>query len=347
MTGPAFVDSLPAPLSEGLRRVLVELPSWLINPDIHFFWLYLLTSALIGAWAWRLHYRGTHRPVLSFLFPREVYAHPSARLDYQLFLVNRFFGPSAWLTRVVLGSGLIAGIGSAAQSSLAAQFGAGHALFTWSVASSTVVVIVLALVRDFSTFATHALSHRVPLLWEFHKVHHSAEVLTPITLFRKHPVYNLVANAVDLVLVAPLQGLVAWLFVGEATPLTLFGANLVFSLFHLAGANLRHSHIWLSFGPHWGRIFISPAQHQIHHSRAPQHWDRNFGEVFALWDWMFGTLYLPGRTPEPLEFGVADMPPGEHGSLWRLYWIPFANCGRIIRGWFRPRMLPGGAGAQR
>lgn len=341
MLNATLLDALPSPLREGFHRVLVELPGWLLNPEIHFFWVYLLSSVLFGVWAWHKHYRGEAENVLRFLFPKRVYLHPSARLDYKLFLLNRFLGPSALLTRVFLGSGLMAGMATSAQYLLESQLGGGHQLFAWSVASSTAVVLLVTLLRDFATFVTHALSHKIPLLWEFHKVHHSAEVLTPITLFRKHPVYNLFANGVDLVLVAPAQGLVTWIFVGEAAPLTLFGANLVFSLFHLAGANLRHSHVWLSFGPVIDHILISPAQHQIHHSRAIHHWDRNFGEVFAIWDWLFGTLYLPGRTREVIEFGVADMPPGEHGSLWRLYWVPFVNSARIIGGWFRPRVAGG------
>jgi hypothetical protein len=65
-------------------------------------------------------------------------------------------------------------------------------------------------------------------------------------------------------------------------------------------------------------IVISPAQHQIHHSRAVEHHDKNYGEVLAIWDWMFGTLYVPnGR--ETIDFGLADAEgrplPQPHGSL--------------------------------
>jgi len=53
--------------------------------------------------------------------------------------------------------------------------------------------------------------------------------------------------------------------------------------------------------------------------------------VFALWDWMFGTLYLPGSEREELEFGVAGPEGQEHGTLWQIYWVPFRNCGRLLR----------------
>src|SRR5690606_34693681 len=112
---------------------------------------------------------------------------------------------------------------------------------------------------------------------------------------------------------------------------TLFGSNVIFALFHLLGSNLRHSHIWWSFGPTLSRILISPAQHQIHHSKAPQHWNRNYGEVFALWDWLFGTLYVPGPQREPLEFGIAGTEGQEHDTLLKAYLVPFLNCARILR----------------
>lgn len=65
--------------------------------------------------------------------------------------------------------------------------------------------------------------------------------------------------------------------------------------------------VWLIYkhcGKFWSHIFISPAQHQIHHSLAHKHWDENYGEVFAIWDWAFGTLYVP-ETIEVLEFAFS------------------------------------------
>jgi sterol desaturase/sphingolipid hydroxylase (fatty acid hydroxylase superfamily) len=59
--------------------------------------------------------------------------------------------------------------------------------------------------------------------------------------------------------------------------------------------NLRiffHSQFWISFGPVFNHIFISPAQHQIHHSVLPQHRDRNMGAIFAFWDYFFGRFYI-------------------------------------------------------
>jgi sterol desaturase/sphingolipid hydroxylase (fatty acid hydroxylase superfamily) len=66
--------------------------------------------------------------------------------------------------------------------------------------------------------------------------------------------------------------------------------------------------MWISFRGVLGRIFISPAHHQVHHSGNPEHFNKNFGSCLAVWDWMFGTLYVPQKQRERLTFGFADNP---------------------------------------
>jgi len=118
-----------------------------------------------------------------------------------------------------------------------------------------------------------------------------------------------------------------------ANVVTLFGVNAVFGLFRLLSGNLRHSHIWVAY-PRWlSHLLISPAQHQIHHSVELRHRDRNMGTVFAFWDWLFGTLYVP-RGRERLTFGVAQGVPQEHPTLLDAWWVPLRNIGRMA---LRPR----------
>jgi hypothetical protein len=62
--------------------------------------------------------------------------------------------------------------------------------------------------------------------------------------------------------------------------------------------------MWIAFRGVLGRIFVSPAHHQVHHSANPRHFNKNFGSCLALWDWMFGTLYVPAKKREPIAFGV-------------------------------------------
>jgi sterol desaturase/sphingolipid hydroxylase (fatty acid hydroxylase superfamily) len=89
--------------------------------------------------------------------------------------------------------------------------------------------------------------------------------------------------------------------------------------------HLQHSHLWVTFGPRWGRWLLSPAHHQIHHSMDVQHHNRNFGNTLALFDRLFGTLYVPGARREPLRLGVEGGGMRPHG--WRnAVFAPFGKA---------------------
>ncbi|MGB8043961.1 MAG: sterol desaturase family protein, partial [Pseudolabrys sp.] len=88
----------------------------------------------------------------------------------------------------------------------------------------------------------------------------------------------------------------------------LSDTNIILVLFIHAYVHLQHSHMWISFRGVLGRVFVSPAHHQVHHSSNPKHFNKNFGSCLALWDWMFGTLYVPQKTRELLTFGFGDQP---------------------------------------
>ena len=95
-----------------------------------------------------------------------------------------------------------------------------------------------------------------------------------------------------------------YLFRGQAVAWQFVGINVLGFAANALGGNLRHSHIWLSYGTRIERYLLSPAQHQIHHSNAPVHFDRNFGTWLAIWDRLAGTLYVPKRR-ERLAFGLS------------------------------------------
>jgi sterol desaturase/sphingolipid hydroxylase (fatty acid hydroxylase superfamily) len=109
--------------------------------------------------------------------------------------------------------------------------------------------------------------------------------------------------------------------------------NVIDFSWNITGSNLRHSHVWLAY-PGWlSRILISPAMHQIHHSEDKRHHDKNMGNIFAFWDWMAGTLYVP-KGYEPLRFGLGDAGAG-HDTFWGLLKQPFVDAWRWSVGLFR------------
>ena len=136
-----------------------------------------------------------------------------------------------------------------------------------------------------------------------------------------HPVDDLLTATTVVILTGVVGGVFQFAFSGSVEQFLFLGLNAALFLFYLAGYNLRHSQIWLSYPKALSHIFISPAQHQIHHSNAVQHYDKNIGFIFALWDWLAGTLYVPDGK-EDLTFGLAENEHLEYDGVMRLYFLP-------------------------
>jgi sterol desaturase/sphingolipid hydroxylase (fatty acid hydroxylase superfamily) len=101
-------------------------------------------------------------------------------------------------------------------------------------------------------------------------------------------------------------------------------------MFYMLGANLRHSHVWLPY-PKWlSHILISPAQHQIHHSQLIHHHDKNFGLMFAIWDWIMGTLYVP-KHRENYVWGLDHGEDRDYQTVTNLYVVPFKKAWALLR----------------
>lgn len=320
-------------LSKILGRITENLQALMSSPLVlsdRFFMGYVLTFIILAAIVFNRDFGplrlSSFRSFLRFAFPAEVYRHQSARIDLGVFLLNRGLTPAALVTRWWTAATLA----MVAAAILDTTFGPLEKLASptgWQLLLFTAFSV---LAFDFADFAAHVLMHRVPVLWEFHKLHHSAEVLTPFTVARIHPLEQIVGTVISTPIAGLVSGVGAYLFLTAPTPLTLLGAPAAQVLFYAAGFHLRHSHVWLSWGPVVGRILISPAQHQVHHSRAIEHTNRNFGFIFAIWDWIFGTLYLT-RAPEQLEFGLASADGEEaHLTITSAYWEPIKGALAVL-----------------
>lgn len=290
--------------------------------------LVMLTGWLVGGLAYRFYEaKGRQFSLIDYVrfsLPAEIYKSRSFAVDVQLLFFNHVLGPARWIVGAVSATVVAQTIAAGLGLLFGQREGVDPSLF-----STAILVALMVLAYDFGTYLTHRLSHALPVLWSFHRVHHSAETLNPLTLQRKHPVYDAVSVLIDCIAVAPFQALILYFWGGETSNSVLLYTNLGFGIFAYAASSLRHSHIWLSFGPKLNRIFVSPALHQVHHSKAVQHWDRNFGEVFAIWDWALGTLYLPkGR--EKLTFGLAGEDVQPHGNLAQALLEPFAYAWRAL-----------------
>ena len=260
----------------------------------------LVISALYFAWQRRRRGRRIRlKTIARALFPRRIMRHASNQADifylfFNVFMFSVLFG-WAVLSYQFISNGIIAGLIAVAGP---------VAPSTWPpYVTRSVITAMLFLAYELGYWFNHWLSHKVPVLWEFHKVHHTAEVLTPLTNFRVHPIYGWIFANILAVSAAVANGIGNYMFGETAYQYAINDTNIILVLFIHTYVHLQHSHMWISFRGALGRIFISPAHHQVHHSGNPKHFDKNFGSCLALWDWMFGTLYVPAKEREPLVFG--------------------------------------------
>lgn len=314
--------------------------SWLgvFIPRERIFILYLLTSLCMAWLVWRAEMRREGnkgkkaKDFFSYIFNPGIYAHKSSWQDYFIFFANG-----------ILHYGIIAQLilterpfAVAVRKSLFAAFGPlDHPLFG-GMAGIAAFTLISALLYDFGTYITHYMTHKIPALWTFHKVHHSAEVLTPVTLLRMHPVDLLLNSLFGAILIGIGIGLFSYLSLQEMTDVKVLGINIILFLFYFFGYNLRHSHVWLHY-PEWlSRFLVSPAQHQIHHSMALRHRDKNLGLIFSFWDRLFGTLYLP-KEKEDIVFGINEKQPNPYSSVKEMYMKPFIECRDLLRARLRKK----------
>ncbi|MEJ0015236.1 MAG: sterol desaturase family protein [Acetobacteraceae bacterium] len=290
-----------------------------LDPGGRFYWITGIESMLVLAIAytvWNGIGNGGLRGFLRFCFPKGTYTHRSTLVDYQLNLGNFFINPYvnvAWrFNAAFFTTWLIA--------ALTWAFGPAPHLLSWNWATLLGFTVVLAVLDDFGYWVWHYLCHRVKFLWAFHCVHHSAEVMTPLVAGRVHPVEAVLLPVFRSASTAVVLAAGIYLFIGEATTITVFGMGLVAAVMAAAGDQLFHAHVPISWGDRLNRYIISPATHQIHHSIAPHHHDKNMGAYLAIWDWMFGTLYLPRG--ETLRFGLAGHEKQIHSNLVTAYLRP-------------------------
>ncbi len=311
---------------ESLTNYLIDVATVLVSVPVNFaeplYFVYLATFVALAYVSYRLYYRGAAKGFFRFLFPKSIYLHPSAKVDYGIFVVNVLISPL-----ILLAAGLQTYVSIQVAETLIALNGEALIVGYWDVWTFGLFILGYTLVADFSVYLIHRWHHRSHVLWPIHALHHSAEVLTPVTLFRKHPLWNLFASVLNMLFTGTFQGAFLFVFYGVPNVELLFGINTVYVLYNFFGSNLRHSHVWLSFGKPLSYIFISPAMHQIHHD--PKRMNCNYGEMFALWDWLFGTLYIP-KERETFAVGLGEANP--HASLARAYYVPIVEMIRQIRG---------------
>ncbi len=288
----------------------------LFSSQKRMYWIYILSSLLI-AMLYLFKFQKQKRVNLS----SNLWLHESAILDYKYFFLSFLIKTILILPLLISAKEVTIFI----YEVLLDNFGFIKISYFTHFEIIVLFTVSLFTVSDFTRYLMHRLLHAVPILWEFHKVHHSAKVLTPITFYRVHFVENILFGFRYAFAIGFVSGIFFYLFGAMIGIIDILGVNIIFFIFSLLGSNLRHSHIKLSYPKYLENIFISPFSHQIHHSK--KYHNKNYGGYLAIWDKFFGTFESSNdilNKKEKINLGIQT---SEYKTITSLLFKPFINIG--------------------
>jgi sterol desaturase/sphingolipid hydroxylase (fatty acid hydroxylase superfamily) len=171
-------------------------------------------------------------------------------------------------------------------------------------------IVIGVLLLDFSVgYVSHRSLHLLPVMWRFHRVHHSDPFVDVTTTYRTHPVET------------------AWRFLFAIVPIWIVGipaqAVLIQRLVQATNGVLEHSNVrlWAPLDRVLSRFWVTPNVHKIHHSRELSETNSNYGNVLSLYDRLLGT-YTPSARAQAVVYGLDDADPADVRSLPRLLALP-------------------------
>ncbi|MFD2828109.1 sterol desaturase family protein [Leeuwenhoekiella polynyae] len=151
-------------------------------------------------------------------------------------------------------------------------------------------LVIMFIIADFIQWNVHRMLHRVPWLWKFHQIHHSVKEMGFAAQFRFHFVETLVYKSIQYI------------------PLAMIGFGIeqffIVHMFTVFVGHLNHANLDWSYGP-FGYVFNNPRMHIWHHAKKlpPEHkYGMNFGLSLSIWDYLFGTAYIP-QSGKNIEIG--------------------------------------------
>jgi sterol desaturase/sphingolipid hydroxylase (fatty acid hydroxylase superfamily) len=176
-----------------------------------------------------------------------------------------------------------------------------------NVGLAILIAMSVLFVKDFFTYWCHRLQH-TKWLWPEHLLHHSDEHVNVTTALRHH----WMEGAVQTVFVVFPMALLM-----KPTVITVTGILVAVRAFdYFIHLNARIS---------LGSFLVSPQSHRIHHSRLPQHSDKNFAAVFPIIDILFGTWFPPEKEPPPT--GVSE----PVNPVYAATLLPFSSWWRMTK----------------
>ncbi len=192
----------------------------------------------------------------------------------------------------------------------------GYGLFNVISAPMWLAGLLSIVALDFAVWFSHLLSHKVPLFWRFHRMHHSDRDIDVTTAIRFHPIEIVLSMVYKVAWVIAL-GAPAW-------------SVILFEIILNGVAMFNHSNLKL---PLWldrivRQIVVTPDMHRVHHSIIPGETDSNYGFNFPFWDRMFSTyIAQPEKGHDGMTIGLAEWQDERPNRLGWSLMLPFTKRG--------------------
>ena len=231
-------------------------------------------------------------------------------------------------------SSLSSGLTNATRDGI--QFGVILISYTWLVNHITIykvenlwlAVVIAFVVEDFAGYWIHRMSHRVNILWNRHVIHHSSEEYNLSCALRQSISDNIKFFSI-LLIPAAVMGI----------PPALFA---IISPVHLFLQFWYHTRLIDKMGI-LENILVTPSHHRVHHAINPEYLDKNYSQIFIIWDKLFGT-FQPEEKSNPPVYGIL-----RPAKTWNPILINFKHLWQLtkdayhansywdkIRIWFMP-----------
>ena len=225
--------------------------------------------------------------------------------------MNLFFT----LTTAIVGFGLAGVLLWASDFTASRQIGL---LYLVEMPLWTQVILGVLLLDLIGAYLVHWVEHRVVWMWKFHVVHHSDPHVDVTTGLRHHPGETVFRVGFTILAV---------LIIGAPIGVVMLYQSLSVLFAHLTHANInlpRRVDRWLSW------VLVTPGMHKVHHHYQQPLTDTNFGNIFSLWDRLFGTFaYVPDT--RTLTYGIdTHMKAEENDRLGNLLAIPFQKHRKTV-----------------
>ncbi len=154
-------------------------------------------------------------------------------------------------------------------------------------------ILLTILIFDLAIWAQHLITHKIPLLWRFHRVHHADRDIDVTTAIRFHPVEIALSMILKIGLVyllgAPALGIIAFEIILNGT-----------AMFNHANIKLP-----LPLDAALRRVLVTPDMHRVHHSIHRHEHDSNYGFSLSIWDRLFGTyIAQPAQGHDAMTIGL-------------------------------------------